>query len=383
MNDIEKLNYVLEFQKKNPYYPDAFIKFIAKNIYMMQIRLEHPLMMTWDLMNSCNLSCSFCSASSSRYKGKSIKLVDWERAINFIVSCNPIYLTLRGGEPSIHPHFEEILKQLSVWNGYLEIVSNGTGFSDEVVEILKIFHKDRLRVKISLDSSNEEINDANRSKQSYFYALRAIANLSKANIKNLRVQAVATQRTIPGIFELYQFLHNYKVNSFGVSYCIPSGDARDNRHNMFSGLLLDQFIQCINLYYSKKQIRLEKNHLGYWQNVTDHISILEKSFIDSELEYRVKCGAGRWKLNIDANGDIYPCDFLKYSNFKLGTINDSVEKIWNHSTLKMLNDLKRTDKRECATCNNKLCNTGCMGLAFERYRDILRKDPNCLMGNET
>lgn len=374
--DIKRLNYIMDFQKKYLYYPDTFVKIIAKQLYLGNIRLDHPLMLTWDLMNSCNLTCSFCSAGTSQYKGKDINLADWKKTIAFIKGCRPIYLTLRGGEPSIHPYFKDILVELKSFDGFLEIVTNGTGITPEVVKVLSELPEDKLRVKISLDSSDEKINDQNRSVGSYYLALRAIENLSTAKIKNIRVQAVATEKTIDGIFKLYEFLHNFNVNSFGVSYCTPSGDGKDMKMEMFSDELLGELEKCIKLFEAKKQIRIEKCHLGYWQNVTDSIESIGGS-IDVEQRFKIKCGVARWKLNVDANGDIYPCDFLKYPLFKLGTIEDEFNNIWNSKVLLQLYDVKRKDKRECSDCNNLLCTTGCMGLAYEKYGDLLRRDPNC------
>lgn len=374
MSEYKKYVEVTEKLKKFSYFPDSYIKYIATKMFDEKVRLSHPLMITWDLVNYCNLSCKFCSASASNFKCNS-KLENYQEIIKFIKTSNAIYVTLRGGEPTIHLNFVEILNSFLDWNGFLEIVTNGSGINEDVVNALRKFNQDKLRVKVSLDSSDKIINDNHRSIGSFKYATNAIALLSKNNIKNIRVQAVASEKTIDGIFSLYKYLHKYNINSFGVSYCTPTGLAKNLKQQMTSSELIRQMDLCIKYYEQEGKIQLEKNHLGYWQSNCEDLDVT--SALIANKKFRVKCGAGKWKLNIDADGSIYPCDFLKFSNFKIGNVTNNIKEIWNSHILLELYLVNRENKLECSKCNNKSCTTGCMGLAFEKFGSIYRRDPNC------
>ncbi len=105
---------------------------------------------------------------------------------------------------------------------------------------------------------------------------------------------------------------------------------------------------------------------------------LDDTDANSERMFKVKCYAGFGRMNIDQNGDIYPCDYLKFEEFKVGNIiDDSFSSIWNSEVFKMLVAMKRSDKIGCSTCPVKNCNTGCMGLAYEKFGTINIYDPNC------
>ncbi len=372
MNSVKKR--VQDFQSKYIYQPDAFIKYMASISFDKGIRFNHPLIITWDLVNYCNLNCYFCSAGTSSFKKQNSVIADYKKVLEFIDSCNPIYVTLRGGEPSIHPHFKEILKYLIEKNIFVEVVTNGSGITEEIVKIMSSANQDKIRIKISLDSSDKKINNDQRGEKSFDYALRALCNLGRYQIKNVRVQMVITETNVNGIFEMYKFLHDYNVSSFGVTVMTPFGDSKGLDMIEFGDVIYEEMNNCIEMFNRKKKIRIEKNHLGYKNTLYDD---KDYDYNLANRGFRIKCVAGNLKLNIDANGDIYPCDFLKFSNFKVGTIYDPFDEIWNCEKLVYLSNIERKDKKECGSCKNKMCSTGCMGNAYLRFNDILRKDPNC------
>ena len=92
----------------------------------------------------------------------------------------------------------------------------------------------------------------------------------------------------------------------------------------------------------------------------------------------LKCNCGKTRINIDSNGDIYPCDMTKYKEFKLGNIlEDSVEKFWNSDNSEKFNKISRRTKKECNNCKIKGCNTGCFGMSYAICRSIDDYVPNC------
>ena len=379
MTEVEKnLALIQEFQNKHVYYPDAFFKYVVSCSYDEHTRLPHPEILVWDLVNFCNLKCYFCSANSGKYNSASQQLVDYRKVLSFIEACKPSYVTLRGGEPSLHPDFCSILEWFATKYYFLEIVSNGVGINEKVSQIFSRFDQDKLRVKISLDSIDEKANDMQRGKGSFQNAINAIKTLGNYKIKNVRVQMVVTENNVDGVYDLYKALHNFNVSSFGANALTPSGASKDLNIRVMNDKLLEQLVKCIDLYDKTRKIAVEKCHIGYYPTMRRASNLIEDKEIDPNRIFKIKCVAGNLKLNIDANGDVYPCDFLKFNKFKLGTVMSKFEDIWNSETMNYLYNFSREDKKECATCKNFSCNTGCMGFAFEKYGTIKRKDPNCI-----
>src|SRR5207248_250262 len=63
-----------------------------------------------EITSSCNLQCPMCYAASGP-GGKHLSLSDAKRSIDRLVEVEgrPEVLQLSGGEPTIHPQFDEIL----------------------------------------------------------------------------------------------------------------------------------------------------------------------------------------------------------------------------------------------------------------------------------
>lgn len=63
---------------------------------------------------SCNLSCSYCINHLVGLKmgRKLLRADDWARGLERINSAKKIPLSLQGGEPTIHPDFYEIVRQI-------------------------------------------------------------------------------------------------------------------------------------------------------------------------------------------------------------------------------------------------------------------------------
>ena len=100
--------------------------------------------------------------------------------------------------------------------------------------------------------------------------------------------------------------------------------------------------------------------------------------MECNIAFREKCNCCITRTRIESDGDVYPCDPLKYSQFVSGNILEmSNEQIRNNEVAIEIASMRRNDKLECAACKVKTYSIGCIGLAYEKYGTIYRKDPNC------
>ena len=107
-----------------------------------------------EITNACNLNCSFCrNKKGNNYLG----LEEIELYIKQIKKhCDYIYLHIIG-EPTMHPHFEEILCLLDSYDMKLQLVTNGT-LLYKYPNIF--FHKCLRKLSISMHSTNNLNNDS-------------------------------------------------------------------------------------------------------------------------------------------------------------------------------------------------------------------------------
>ena len=90
------------------------------------------------------------------------------------------------------------------------------------------------------------------------------------------------------------------------------------------------------------------------------------------------CGVGHSIIDIDWNGDVYPCHLLRKNCFILGNlIEDEIEAI----VFRMgeLNIRKQTfEIKKCKHCHfMSLCGGGCRAAAYYTYGTFEREDPLC------
>jgi len=105
--------------------------------YIKQYDTKHKiqrLYVHWDVSTQCNFKCSYCYAISE-YKDRWGKIDLWahQRLVirNLANATLPLFLGLLGGEPTIHPHYDEMVdlchKAISKHkDGRLYITTNGS-----------------------------------------------------------------------------------------------------------------------------------------------------------------------------------------------------------------------------------------------------------------
>lgn len=132
---------------------------------------------------TCNLKCKHCYIERNIYKNEDdfMSMDKIKEALLAVknMKLSSIYLT--GGEPLMHPDFNQILRMcLKITN--TTVMSNGIMINDKKARFLKKIDdesKFETIYRISLDSVSELENDALRGRGSFRKALSAILSLIK------------------------------------------------------------------------------------------------------------------------------------------------------------------------------------------------------------
>lgn len=75
------------------------------------------------IVNYCNLKCPYCFADDMcQEKAKTITIEDYCKILEFVSKSPKNYIGIIGGEPTLHPQFQEILKET---NRYCKEVDTG------------------------------------------------------------------------------------------------------------------------------------------------------------------------------------------------------------------------------------------------------------------
>ncbi len=132
---------------------------------------------------NCNLRCKHCYLEFDPYKKiKDFISIDKLKRTLIETKSEPlkcIYLT--GGEPMIHPHFNNILR-MCLKRSNVTIFTNGIAINDKKARFLRKVEdetQNELIIKLSLDHFDEQENDKIRGRGNYRKVLFAVQSLIK------------------------------------------------------------------------------------------------------------------------------------------------------------------------------------------------------------
>ena len=114
-----------------------------------------PLSINLDLTLACNFACPHCVDSMILNRGKSIPLKEITQTLD-VLRANGLrsVILVGGGEPTLHPDFEDVVRQIKEKDLQLGIVTNGS----KLDKILAVAHllKEKDWVRISIDAARED-----------------------------------------------------------------------------------------------------------------------------------------------------------------------------------------------------------------------------------
>ena len=169
---------------------------------------QHTCVAVLEITDNCNLTCSMCYADS-RPGLKHKSLDDVKRAIDTLVAAEgqPDVLQLSGGEPTLHPQFEEILLYaLSQPIHYVMINTNGIRLAKDAELVAKIAeHKHRVEIYLQMDGVEDFVFEKLRGQPLLATKLQALDRLGAADLNVTLVatlQAGVNEGQLGGLLEL-------------------------------------------------------------------------------------------------------------------------------------------------------------------------------------
>ena len=152
---------------------------------------QHSCLTVLEITDRCNLSCPTCYAMSSPTYGRHRTVEEVERMLDIIVENEgwPDVVQISGGEPTIHPHFFEILdiakrkpiRHLMVNTNGIRI-ANDPGFAERLATYVPDFE-----IYLQFDSFKPEVLTSMRGRDLTGIRIRALENLNRLNLSTTLV----------------------------------------------------------------------------------------------------------------------------------------------------------------------------------------------------
>jgi uncharacterized radical SAM superfamily Fe-S cluster-containing enzyme len=138
-----------------------------------------------ELLDACNMTCPTCVAGSSPLAGNIKSVRDIQERLEWIKSLMPVppAIMLSGGEPTIHPDIEEILRLVESYQfQHVFLITNGVRIAEDNAFVRKLREVANLEVYLQFDSLDDSVLQNLRGEALSDIRRRAIHSLSEANI---------------------------------------------------------------------------------------------------------------------------------------------------------------------------------------------------------
>ncbi len=317
--------------------------------------------------NLCNLRCRYCfyfdlsehwSIPSYGVMNEEVMGTLIKKAVDVVDESGVIHFIFQGGEPTLAGimYYQKFIAKVNAYKKNqsvsYSIQTNGVNLEKGWFELFK---KHDFLVGISLDGHADNMDRYRLDPVKngvYKQVMQSIQYLKQYEIR-FNVLTVLTSELSKNAKKLYTFYQKNNIKYVQLIPCLPKLDVTYDEHALKPSQYKRFFIDLFNLW--KQDI--------HTSNYVD-INIFTNIFMLLHRKNPYQCGiTGSCALQyiVEANGDVYPCDFYVLEAFKLGNVA-------THSYL----ELKQSDvakkflcKREnnhplCLKCRYiKICNGGC------------------------
>lgn len=411
----------LKSRFSDPYWRRGLVN-VIKGIAWFGVRKPYtpgaPFQIVWDITRACNLRCIHCYERSEPGVPVEGELTTEEvmKGIDVLSRAGVVILAFSGGEPTVRPDMLRLVEYASKKGIYVAMATNALVFASR--EKVKEYKQAGLQfVQISLDGVNPETHDSFRGVSGAFEkTVRGIENCVAEDLF-VEVAATATKHNYKEIPELIEFVDKLGADWFMLYNFVPTGRGRDiveadlspeereallitcwsmlkaKRVNVLSTApYFARIAQEIEEGKIQDRIRSLPELCQLGEELKTGEAIIPTHFYNPKLTGQLRrladfiggCGAGRFYISIEPNGDIYPCVFFPHEEeVKLGNIlQDDFERLWrSHSLLRVLRN-KDALKGNCNSCEYRYTCGGCRARAYGYYKDVLAPDPGCILNRE-
>lgn len=333
------------------------------------------------ITDTCNQNCGFCSRRASVRKQTHLSPALHAEIIADARQMGELEtLVLTGGEPFLHPRFEDILDLSTPGPWALKLNTNGTILSGYLLDLLHRHHV--TGVTVSLDGDTADLHDRVRKMPgSFAVTIRNMRRLVSAgfqiyvNTNVLPINVERVERVVP-------LVHDLGAVGMNISRIYPIGRARANIRTYF--LSHDVFRAVIGRCLAQKPFGFD---LRFEDQALRHLLDPRFTALKGMLgclagpNICVGCFAGKSMLHVEPNGDVLACGMLErpVGNIRFSRLGD----IWAGAPI--LSRLRHRDllKGSCGGCFHREICGGCRGRAYGLFDDEQEEDPYCPMSTKT
>lgn len=315
---------------------------------IQKLMISKPYFAQIELTRNCNFSCRFCFENCDKKKKyKDYDSESWKIAIDKLYKKGIKYLHFSGGENFLYKKFEEIIRYCYLKGFKILINTNGSYPIDNVIDFVNDF-------VFSVHGINNIHNEIVNNNHAFELVEENIKKAYKAH-KNVIINTVLIKENYDNFEQIYYyFKRKYPNIKFAPTFAIPCKTGAN---------------------FVRSAIDINKEILKRFNDFLLHIGndvvVYKHGFFGFQETERNNCqfnmpvcAAGKSKIIIKYNGNVYPCNFFQTKEYLCGNIfKDNIDDIWDKG--KGFNKFRNILFEEkipdiCKSCKKKVnCFSGC------------------------
>jgi radical SAM protein with 4Fe4S-binding SPASM domain len=341
-----------------------------------QVESERLRSLYFTVTRRCDLACRYCYQGLSNRTHTEMTLAQAELALDKVAAYNPnCLLMITGGEPFSHPHIFEILELADARGLRFTILSNGTYIDDAAAARLRKL-ENFWYIQLSIDGISEEVHSMTRGKGHLEKVMRAFRSIVAHGLPFV----LAPTCHDANLGELVE-IASLAIEHGG--WCKPN-NMREFPHeglsyekiHLSNDRLLDALQQMNKALIARFGLqRMAEVGRPYQGASVCSVDTPNAKFI---------CGMGHSLLDLDWNGDIYPCHLTKDQRLILGNLyTESFAEIFARAEAQHVRVMSH-EIPKCSGCKFvSNCAGGCRAGAWFTYGSLAREDNLCSLNYES
>lgn len=381
---------------RDPYWARGLIS-VLKGMVIFGVRRPFvpgaPFQVVWNITRACNMNCLHCYENAGKKAGDELKPEEVIRGLDILARAGVTLVAFSGGEPTIHPQILRFINHAHRSGMYVAMATNGYLLANR--DLCRKFVEAGLGfVQISIDGLDPRTHDSfRRVDGAWKAAVEAVKNCVKEGLF-VEVATIATKHNLKEIPKMMDFVRNLGAHWYMIYNFIPTGRGVEIVNTDLSPEERFELLKLAYIRTSGKGLQILSTAPQYGMvaqvlSGDENAMMIPTHFYNPQYsDPRIKqladfiggCGAGRFYIGIEPNGDIYPCVFFPHEEeVRLGNLlKDDFEKLWK--TNKILLKLRDKDvlRGSCKHCSFRYTCGGCRARAYNYFHDILAPDPGCI-----
>ena len=354
-------------------------------------KMPAPFLIVWNFTNLCNFRCKHCYQTAGRPLPDELSLEEKLEVVAQLDKAGVAAVALSGGEPTIHPHFLPVIREISRRGMYPAVATNGWVFADKE-KLLEAKRAGLRYVEVSVDSANPRKHDEFRGVEgAWERAIKALQNAAELGISHALAMTVTrfNYEDAPEVIDLADELGLQRIVFFNF---IPVGRGKEIVKYDLTPEQREEFLRMIYKEMGKHKglqivstapqyARVTLQLSGGEEVSPAHFYVGNDPIVKSLAEFIGGCGAGRIYAAIQPEGTVTPCVFMP---IPVGNVRQKeFREIWETSEVMLkLRERAKHVWGYCANCPYLNVCGGCRARAYAYFRDPLGPDPGCVLNKK-